>query len=68
MTSTNRLEVLEKVIEYDDLGVYHPTEWEEEFIGSMKEKFERYGKMGISISDKQYASLERILKKQEESL
>lgn len=73
MTSANRINVLTEVLEYAKLheranfsGV-ELTNWEETFIGSMSEKLDRYGEHGITISDKQYASLERLLKKFEDA-
>lgn len=72
MTSLNRVETVETVIGYWKLHKQAAfdvriSDWEEGFLEDWVERFEKYGRGGISVSDKQFASLERLRKKFEEA-
>lgn len=70
MTSQNRIDVLKKVLAYDKVGGRNIrvelSDWETDFIASMSDKFTKYGEADVTVSDKQFAVLERILKKYED--
>lgn len=66
MATENRLKVLSMCLGYlTTIGDGNLTEWEQTFLASLDERYDKYAD-DVVISDKQFASLERILKKYED--